>query len=397
MTPRVLMVVGAYYPELAGGSLQARTLIGALRDRVSFSVLTTTGDRALPGASDVEGVPVHRVYVDARRPATKLSATVRMLALAPRLAAGADIFHFHGFTEKMLLLMAVARASGRRTIEKMTSLGWDDPIAIRSRPMGRWLAAGVRRADALVAVSPAMRDRCTRAGIPASRIVMIPNGVDTARFAPVDAAGQAAARTRLDLPSDVRIVTFIGFWSAEKGPDVVFNAWLDARRRTGLDSALVYVGSTDQAHAEVDHALVEGVRGRIAAAGLGARVIFVERTTEVAAYLQASDIFAVPSSREGLSNALLEAMSCGLPCVAAAIPGVTDSVIEDGVNGFIVPPRDDRALGAALATLLHDDTLKRRVGARARRTILERYSIQSVSDRYLALYTQLTVTSHTHQ
>ena len=384
------MVVGAYYPELAGGSLQCRTLIAALRDRVAFSVLTTTGDRALPPRSTVDGVPVYRVYVDARRPATKLAAAARMLALAPRLVAGADIFHFHGFTEKMLLLLAMARLSGRRTIEKMTSLGWDDPIAIRSRPLGRWLAAGMRGADRLVAVSPAMRDRCAQAGIPASRIETISNGVDISQFSPVDAAGRAAARAQLGLPSAVHIVTFVGFWSPEKGPDIVFSAWLQARRATGLDTALVYIGPTNPAHAEVDHALVDAVRSRTATMGLGDRVIFVERTTDVAAYLQASDIFAVPSSREGLSNALLEAMSCGLPCVAAAIPGVTDSVIESGVNGFVVPPGDERALADALAGLLRDDGLKREIGGRARRTILERYSIQSVAERYLSIYTQLS-------
>ena len=384
------MVVGAYYPELAGGSLQCRTLIAALRDRVSFSVLTTTSDRGLPSRSTVEGVPVYRVYVDARRPLTKVSGALRMLALAPHLVAGADLFHFHGFTEKMLLLVALARLSGRRTIEKMTSVGWDDPIAIRSRPFGRWLAAGIRRADRVIAVSPAMHERCVRAGVPETRIETIPNGVDTGRFAPLDAAGRAAARTRLGLPPTACIVTFVGFWSAEKGPDVVFRAWTEARRATGLDTALVYIGSTDAAHAEVDRAMVGGVRARIAAEGVADRVIFVERAADISPYLQASDIFAVPSSREGLSNALLEAMSCGLPCVAAAIPGVTDSVIEAGINGFIVPAGDDRALAATLARLLGDAALRREIGERARRTILDRYAIRSVADRYFSIYAQLT-------
>ena len=384
------MVVGAYYPELAGGSLQCRTLIAALRDRVSFSVLTTTGDRGLPALSTVEGIPVYRVYVDARRPSTKIAGTLRMLALAPRLASGADIFHFHGFTEKMLLLVALARLSGRRTIAKMTSLGWDDPIAIRSRPFGRWLSAGIRGADRIVAISPAMRDRCVQSGIPDAKIEAIPNGVDTRRFAPVDSAGQQAARTRLGLPAAAHLVSFVGFWSAEKGPDVLFNAWLDARHATGLDSALVYIGSTDAAHAEVSRGLVNSVRERVATMGLSDRVIFVEQTDDVASYLQASDIFAVPSSREGLSNALLEAMACGLPCIAASIPGVTEALIEDGVNGFIVPPRDPRALAGTLARLLQDDTLSRTVGARARETIEDRYAIDVVADQYFSMYAQLS-------
>ncbi|MCC7418406.1 MAG: glycosyltransferase family 4 protein [Acidobacteria bacterium] len=389
MTPRVLMVVGAYYPELAGGSLQCRTLVAALRGRASCSVLATTGDRALPRESEIDGVPVHRVFVDAQRPATKAAAALRVLSLAPRLVSSADIFHFHGFTEKMLLLAAIARLSGRRTIEKMTSVGWDDPLAIRSRRFGRWLAAGIRGADRIVAVSPAMRERCRHVGLKDAKIRTIPNGVDTARFVPAPAAVRAASRARLGLPSGLPIVAFIGFWSAEKGPDVLFRAWLAAREAAGADSALLYVGSTDEAHAEVDRSRVRHVRARIGQLGLADRVIFVERTSDVASYLQASDLFAMPSSREGLSNALLEAMACGLPCIAAAIPGVTDSVIEDGASGFIVPPGDERALASVLTMLLRDRGMMEEVGRRARQTILERYAIDAVADRYLALYGEL--------
>ena len=84
--PRVLMVVGAYYPELAGGSLQCRTLMQALHDRVEFAVLTTTGDRRLPVNDRIDGVPVHRVFIDPSRLASKISGTWRLLRLAPRLA-----------------------------------------------------------------------------------------------------------------------------------------------------------------------------------------------------------------------------------------------------------------------------------------------------------------------
>jgi glycosyltransferase involved in cell wall biosynthesis len=383
------MAVGAYYPELAGGSLQCRTLVAALRDRVDFSVLTTTIDRTLAAESMVDGVPVHRVFVDARDPLTKIAATGRLLRLAARLGRDADIFHLHGFTEKMLLLVAAARLLGVRTIEKMTSVGWDDPVAIRGRRFGRVLAAGLSAVDRIVAVSPAMVDRCRDADVPDDRVTLIPNGVDTDRFTPVDCAGRAAARARLGLPADVRLVTFVGFWSPEKGPDVLFDAWDRARQRTGVDSALLFIGATDPRHAEVRPELVAAVRARIEARSLRDRVMFVELTTDVASYLQASDIFALPSSREGLSNALLEAMATGLPCVAAAIPGVTDSVMTSGENGCIVPSGDVDAVAAALTTLLENDRVRHALGRRARQTILDRFAIGAVADRYDALYRSL--------
>ena len=383
------MVVGAYYPELAGGSLQCRTLVNALCNRVRFTILTTTRERELPRLSEVDGVPVHRVYVDVRMPFTKATGAARMLALAPPLAASHDIFHFHGFTEKMLLLLAAAKVSGRRTIEKMTSLGWDDPIALRSRPLGRVLAAAQARVDRLVAVSPAMRDRCLQAGVPAAAIAEIPNGVDTARFAPVDGTGRAAARRRLGLPAASTIVTFVGFWSEEKGAALLFAAWREARRRTGADMMLVYIGATAAGHAEVDARLVSAARETIAREGLDARVRFVERTNDVQSYLQASDVFALPSTREGMPNALLEAMAVGLPSIAAAIPGVTDNVIDHAVDGWLIPAGDAAALADTLALLVARPDVRVQAGARARQTIVARFGIDAVADRYLALYHDL--------
>lgn len=383
------MVVGAYYPELAGGSLQCRTLMEALRDRVEFSVLTTTADASQLVDERIAGVPIHRVFVDARNPATKLRSSLHLLRISPRLAASADIFHFHGFTQKMLVLFALAYISGRRTIEKMTSVGWDDPVAIRSRPFGRWLGAAQRNVDRIVAVSPAMLERCRRAGVPPGKVASIPNGVDVDRFSPVDLPARTAIRKRLKLPIDLPLVTFVGFWSIEKGPDVLFDSWVRARAETGIDAALVYIGSTDPSHAEVDARLVSSVRRRMAEDGLESRVFFVARTDDVVSYLQAADVFAVPSSREGLSNALLEAMASALPCITGAIPGVSDSVVEHGVNGFIVAPGDSASLALQLVALLRDEQLRQQIGARARQTILSRFAIAGVADQYLALYRSL--------
>jgi glycosyltransferase involved in cell wall biosynthesis len=352
-------------------------------------VLTTTTLRDAPAHSEVDGIPVYRVFVDSGNRRSKLMAAWRMMRLLPSLVRDSDVFHFHGFTEKMLLLFAASRLARLRTIEKMTSLGWDDPIAIRSRPFGRLLAAAQTRVDRMVAVTPALRDRCVRAGMDDDVVVTIPNGVDTDRFVPVDATGRAAARTRLGLPPDVPIVVFVGFWSAEKGPHVLFDAWKRAREQTRLDAALLFIGSTSADHAEVHPVLVDDIRRRIDSAGLQSRVVFVERTTDVAAYLQACDIFAVPSSREGLSNALLEAMATGLPAITGAIAGASDSVIESGVNGFLVPAGDAGALARALAPLLADDRLRRDVGRKARQTIVERFAMPRIADRYFALYGEL--------
>jgi glycosyltransferase involved in cell wall biosynthesis len=382
------MVVGAYFPVLAGGSLQCRTLVLALRDHVRFTVLTTTAVEGVAERSNVDGVAVYRVFIDPRRRWTKLAGAWQMTRLVRRLARERDIFHFHGFTEEMLLLYAVARLSGRRTVEKLTSLGWDDPVAIRRR-FGRLFSAAQRRVDRIVAMTPALRERCRIAGVPAAKVVAIPNGVDIERFTPADAATRLALRSRLGLPGDSCLVTFVGFWSSEKGAGVLFDAWRLAGQQSGVKTSLLFIGSTDPTQAEVSPTMVAAVRAQIEREGMEQHVRWLERTEDVAPYLRASDVFALPSSREGLSNALLEAMAAGLPCVCARIPDGTDDLIESGVNGWVVPPGDRDSLARVLTALLKNGDTRAAAGARARQTIVDRFAMTAVVDRYLAMYREL--------
>ena len=104
--------------------------------------------------------------------------------------------------------------------------------------------------------------------------------------------------------------------------------------------------------------------------------------------MNCADLFVLSSHSEGLSNALLEAMACGLPAVATAVGGAPE-VIEDGVNGLLVPADDDAALADALLRLVRDPGVAGQLGEAARQTILARYSMEAVVDRYVNLYTEL--------
>jgi glycosyltransferase involved in cell wall biosynthesis len=137
---------------------------------------------------------------------------------------------------------------------------------------------------------------------------------------------------------------------------------------------------------------VAAVRRRIAAEHLDGSVRLVEQTHDVPSYLQASDVFVLPSRREGLPNALLEAMAAGLPCIAADLPGITRWLLEDGESGWLVPPGDVEALERALVTLLEDRERAAQLGARARRRVEALCSIDAVAAAYLDIYTRLAAT-----
>ena len=95
----------------------------------------------------------------------------------------------------------------------------------------------------------------------------------------------------------------------------------------------------------------------------------------------------LPSIREGLSIALLEAMASGAACVVSRLPGSTDHVIRDGVNGILVAPDDRDGFARAIARLLGDPGTARRFGIAARQTILDQFAIDRTASVWLAAYT----------
>jgi glycosyltransferase involved in cell wall biosynthesis len=382
-----MMVTGAYYPETSGAGLQCRALIRACGDAATFSVLTTALDPALPADDEVDGVRVKRVAVSARSRTARWLAAPRLTSAALALERRADIVHLHGFSTKSLLVVALARLLRRKIVVKLTSVGHDDPMSMRAR--GGRVFRSFSHADRFVAVSPRFEASYRDAGLPPDKFRLIPNGVDLDRFRPATDADRMYLRRQLGLPVDSPIVLFVGFFSHEKCPDLLFDAWTDTFD-SAPKSSLVIVGASQSDYYEIDPAMADRVRADSVRLGCADRLQLVEHTSSIEQYYRAADIFVLPSKREGLPNALLEAMACGLPSIVSRLPGVTDSVVTDGVDGVLVEPGDRRALAASLRTLLADAGERVRIGQSARRAVTARFSLAETAAAYLTLYRDLT-------
>ena len=161
---------------------------------------------------------------------------------------------------------------------------------------------------------------------------------------------------------------------------------VDRLRRS---STLVFVGASNPTLYELADRFADRVRAAADASGFGGDVLFVPPTAAIEDYFRAADVFAMPSAREGLPIVLLEAMACGLPAVASRLPGSTDTMIEPGVNGLLVPPGDVAAFAAGLARLLSQPAEAASMGAMARRTVEDRYTIERVAEQWMAAYDEV--------
>lgn len=243
---------------------------------------------------------------------------------------------------------ALVRAAERRLAPRISAF-----VAV-----SRWVAAGV------------IRDW----GVPADRVHVIANGVDSARFAVLPDA--RAARRSLGLDADGPVVGMAGRLAREKGPDVFLRA---ARlvHRSHPDCRFLVAGEGP-----------EGPALRRLAAGLGleGRVSFAGEVRDIAVALAAMDVFVLPSRSEAISIALLEAMAAGRPVVAAAVGGVPE-VARHRQSALLVPADDPYGMAQAVTDLLRDAALRQRLSRAARTRIAADYTLRAMLERTEHLYT----------
>ncbi|HVE77787.1 MAG TPA: glycosyltransferase family 4 protein [Gemmatimonadaceae bacterium] len=220
---------------------------------------------------------------------------------------------------------------------------------LKQNPGTRWKYA---RAAAVIAVSGAVAESLVASGVARERITVVPSGIDLSRtFIPASRDTLAA----FGVPPGARIVVQVGQLVSQKDPLTLIRAWTVAAARAA-DAHLLVVG---------DGPLRSEVEAAIETLGPDARVHLAGYRTDADAFIAAADVVALSSVGEGIPGVVMDAMSQGKP-VAATAAGGTGELIEHGVSGLVVPTRDPAALGDAIASLLTDGALARRLGEAAR-------------------------------
>jgi glycosyltransferase involved in cell wall biosynthesis len=214
--------------------------------------------------------------------------------------------------------------------------------------------------------------------VPPRRLARILNPIDTDVWRPGD---RDEARTGLEIPDHACVAVWHGRVALhKKGLDVLVDAWERVRSECAdRELRLLLVGTGDDA---------DRLARRLASAkdlGVHWDNRFLHDQEAVQRYLWAGDVYAFPSRYEGLPIALLEAMACGLPVVATEFEGVADILGRGEDSGGLLVPRDDsEALAAAIARLFRDGDRRLELGRRARRTAVERFSLEPTGERLRA-------------
>jgi len=406
---RIYIAISTFLPLVGGAEKQALAHARSLRERgYETTIVTLRHDTTWPRRDVIDGVPVIRVAGPLLAGRERLPGLLKKLAyLMSLLIMGwtlwlhrrrYDILHVYQLN---LLALPTALAC-RLTTKPMV-------IAVRSTSMTRMgtfessepraQVGGKREAGGDLAALEALGKpvvRCTRSllrSIHAVVIVLslrmksylaahdfllpgtrlIPNGVDISRFSPLLEPCSFEERAQ--------VVVCVSKLRYEKGIDVLLQAWRLVQKELPRpsQSRLIIVG---------DGPFQMQLRDMSADLGIDDSVEFAGLQSDVPAQLHRGGVAVLPSRWEGMPNALLEAMACGLACVATRVSGSED-IIQHGVNGLLVEPEDAQELGQALLALLRDPTLAQAYGQAARETIEKAYAFERITDMNVELYHEI--------
>ena len=202
-------------------------------------------------------------------------------------------------------------------------------------------------------------------------------GVDPLRFHP-DPDARRVIRDELGIAQDAKVILFVGRLNRDKGM-LDLAAAFDAIAKHHADAVLLLVGAEEDVPFSRIQEICNVERNRLH---------YVSFTATPEHYMMATDIFCLPSYREGFGMTIIEAAACGVPAVASRIYGITDAV-EAGKTGLLFPAGDVSALTQALLKLLEDRNLRQKMGDAARARTLELFSSQNITGEMLELYGKL--------
>lgn len=374
--------------QVAASDLTVAKLVLPLIDRLQaegYEVHAACGAGRFASDLNRKGYVVHTVPMS--RSAAPLR-NLRALATLYRLMAREryDVVHVHTPVAAALGRIAATLAGVPAVIYTAHGFYFHE----RMKPWANAVTLGVEKAlgritDLLLTQSGEDAETAIKSGIcPAGRVVWISNGVDVRRFAGGPPA--AEARRAFGLGDEDLVVGFVGRLVGEKGILELLEAMKIAS--STLPRLVLLVAGDSSTAGDRDRRTQVLVRSFVDDPALPFRVVFTGWIDNLEVMMQAIDVFALPSYREGMPRSIIEAMAGGKPVVATDIRGCREEVVE-GETGYLVPVGDSRVLARRLTEVLSDPGLARRMGEQGRLRAVARFDELDVLDRQVAAYARV--------
>jgi len=396
-----------FYPDLPGGLMRFYRYGPGLKERgINPHVVTFRQSRELPEEEEVNGIRILRHTQPEEAPGKTLRPWLLKVALTRALAAKAAgklaVLQPNAISRHLAPTLTRARLNGIGAV-------FNPGITPENRNSGRSLSRVRTKLVNLpvcctlskVVFLSHQLEREFRPFLPlrASQRNVIPNGVDLNRFRPPHSPDERdLLRQSLNIGNGHKVVLLVGGIMPRKGVDIVLRAWSQVQQ-AHPDAILLVVGSNARRASHESTALradldayLDEIEQLTAQSPNPRNVRFVGEVDDPAPYYRAADLFAFPSHREGLPNAVLEAMASALPCLVARFDGIPPDGGEMGSAGthYVAIGHDPEEWAARIVEMLHTDHVEelRQLRQAARKLIEDRHDLSAILDRWHQVYRQ---------
>jgi len=257
----------------------------------------------------------------------------------------------------------------------ITNKGSDINISLKNKSLKKINQFLLNKADIVTTISKDLRNKVISLGIEPSKVINIYNGINLKKF---EGFNKKKSRKKLSLPSDKKIIIFVGLIIPVKGVKYLISA-APAIIEKNKNTLFLFVGDgTERKHIE-SMAKNLGIYNFMRFEGM-------KSPEEIPLWMSTADVLVLPSLSEGKGIVVLEAMSAGLPVVASNVGGIPESV-ENGKTGFLIPPKNSKMIGEKINLLLNNDKLRHNMAEIARKMVKElNLTWQSCAKQYEELY-----------
>lgn len=281
-----------------------------------------------------------------------------------------DVINTHSSTDSWLVALATRFMKNRPAVVRTRHVSAPVANSITSR----WLYT--KSCNHIVTTGEKLRETfISENGYPPSHITSVRTGIDLSRFKP---GNKPEARAVVGLNEEDVIIGIVATLRSWKGHGYLIDAFAKLPYDANLKLLIVGDGPQDQA-----------LRQRVAGLGLEERVLFAGRQNNVETWMQAMDIFCLPSyANEGVPQSLMQSQACGIPAVTTLV-GSIDEAIVPGQSALIVPPKDVNSLADALKVLISDESTRIQMGLAAARQAADNFSEEVMLDKMETIFTRV--------
>jgi len=310
-----------------------------------------------------------------------------------------DILRLEAYNRYAIIPIVVARFKGLHTIVRMSLLGQDDPystlcMARHGQILEYLTLASFHMAEENVAICSAMIESCRKVGINDKNVTYISHGIDVDKYQPVDSEdGKVRIRQELGLDIKRKYIIFVGSAIERKGIDVLTDAFIYIHTiLKDVDLLIVGPNRFDQFSRFDDltrQKAVDACKHKLNINRCEEFVHWIGKVENVQEYMQAADVFSLPTRQEGFGLVIAEAMACGLPVVVARLEGVTTDIITSTQSGTLIPGYDYKDYANAIIGILNQPQTARQMGVAARERVISAFSMEQSLRHWKSLFRKL--------